>query len=64
MPKHALETEQIFDERTDMSKNRASKVSDTADGRKFYVSAQLRKQHMDKLISKANDWDIHITRLS
>lgn len=47
-----------------MSKNRASKVFNTADGRKFYVSAQLRKQHMDKLISKANDWDIHITRLS
>lgn len=64
LPKHALETEQIFDERTDMSKNRASKVFNTADGRKFYVSAQLRKQHMDKLISKANDWDIHITRLS
>lgn len=64
LPKHALETEQIFDERTDMSKNRASKVFSTADGRKFYVSAQLRKQHMDKLISKANDWDIHITRLS
>lgn len=64
LPKHALETEQIFDERTDMSKNRASKVFNTADGRKFYVSAQLRKQHMDKLISKANDWDIHITRIS
>lgn len=64
LPKHALETEQIFDERTDMSKNRASKVFNTADGRKFYVSAQLRKQHMDKLISKANDWDIHITRRS
>lgn len=64
LPKHALETEQIFDERTDMSKNRASKVFNTADGRKFYVSTQLRKQHMDKLISKANDWDIHITRLS
>lgn len=64
LPKHALETEQIFDERTDISKNRASKVFNTADGRKFYVSAQLRKQHMDKLISKANDWDIHITRLS
>lgn len=64
LPKHALETEQIFDERTDMSKNRASKVFNTADGRKFYVSAQLRKQHMDKLISKAKDWDIHITRLS
>ena len=64
LPKHALETEQIFDERTDMSKNRASKVFNTADGRTFYVSAQLRKQHMDKLISKANDWDIHITRLS
>jgi type II restriction-modification system restriction subunit len=64
LPKHALETEQIFDERTDMSKNRASKVFNTADGRKFYVSSQLRKQHMDKLISKANDWDIHITRLS
>lgn len=64
LPKHALETEQMFDERTDMSKNRASKVFNTADGRKFYVSAQLRKQHMDKLISKANDWDIHITRLS
>lgn len=64
LPKHALETEQVFAERTDMSKNRASKVFNTADGRKFYVSAQLRKQHMDKLISKANDWDIHITRLS
>ena len=64
LPKHALETEQIFDERTDLSKNRASKVFNTADGRKFYVSAQLRKQHMDKLISKANDWNIHITRLS
>ena len=64
LPKHALETEQIFDERTDMSKNRASKVFNTADGRKFYVSAQLRKRHMDKLISKANDWDIHITRIS
>lgn len=64
LPKHALETEQAFAERTDMSKNRASKVFNTADGRKFYVSAQLRKQHMDKLISKANDWDIHITRLS
>lgn len=64
LPKHALETEQVFAERTDMSKNRASKVFITADGRKFYVSAQLRKQHMDKLISKANDWDIHITRLS
>lgn len=64
LPKHALETEQVFAERTDMSKNRASKVFNTADGRKFYVSAQLRKQHMDKLISKASDWDIHITRLS
>lgn len=64
LPKHALESEQVFAERTDMSKNRASKVFNTADGRKFYVSAQLRKQHMDKLISKANDWDIHITRLS
>ena len=64
LPKHALETEQVFAERTDMSKNRASKVFNTADGRKFYVSDQLRKQHMDKLISKANDWDIHITRLS
>ena len=64
LPKHALETEQVFAEKTDMSKNRASKVFNTADGRKFYVSAQLRKQHMDKLISKANDWDIHITRLS
>lgn len=64
LPKHALETEQVFAERTDMSKNRASKVFNTADGRKFYVSAQLRKQHMDKLLSKANDWDIHITRLS
>lgn len=64
LPKHALETEQVFAERTDMSKNRASKVFNTADGRNFYVSAQLRKQHMDKLISKANDWDIHITRLS
>ena len=64
LPKHALETEQIFDERTDMSKNRASKVFNTADGRKFYVFGHLRKQHMDKLISKANDWDIHITRLS
>lgn len=64
LPKHALETEQVFAERTNMSKNRASKVFNTADGRKFYVSAQLRKQHMDKLISKANDWDIHITRLS
>lgn len=64
LPKHALETEQKFNERTDMSKHRASKVFNTADGRKFYVSAQLRKQHMDKLISKANDWDIHITRLS
>lgn len=64
LPKHALETEQVFAERADMSKNRASKVFNTADGRKFYVSAQLRKQHMDKLISKANDWDIHITRLS
>lgn len=64
LPKHALETEQVFAERTDMSKNRASKVFITADGRKFYVSAQLRKQHMDKLISKANDWDIHISRIS
>ena len=64
LPKHALETEQVFAERTDMSKNRASKVFNTADGRKFYVSAQLRKQHMDKLISKANDWDIHISRIS
>lgn len=64
LPKHALETEQVFAERTDMSKNRASKVFNTADGRKFYVSAQLRKRHMDKLISKASDWDIHITRLS
>lgn len=64
LPKHALETEQVFDERSDMSKNRASKVFIAADGRKFYVSAQLRKQHMDRLISKAKDWDIHITRLS
>lgn len=64
LPKHALETEQVFAERTDMSKNRASKVFITADGRKFYVPAQLRKQHMDKLISKANDWDIHISRIS
>lgn len=64
LPKHALETESVFNERTDTSKNRASKVFNTADGRKFYVSAQLRKQHMDKLISKANDWDIHISRIS
>ena len=64
LPKHALETESVFNERTDISKNRASKVFNTADGRKFYVSAQLRKQHMDKLISKANDWDIHISRIS
>ena len=64
LPKHALETEAVFNERTDTSKNRASKVFNTADGRKFYVSAQLRKHHMDKLISKANDWDIHISRIS
>lgn len=64
LPKHALETESVFNERTDTSKNRALKVFNTADGRKFYVSAQLRKQHMDKLISKANDWDIHISRIS
>lgn len=64
LPKHALETEQVFDERTDMTKNRASKVFTAPDGRKFYVSAQLRKQHMDKLIAKAKEWGIDITRLS
>ena len=63
MPKHALETEEVFNERTDSSKNRASKIFYTPDGRKFYVSAQLRKQHMDKLISKASDWGINITRI-
>ena len=64
LPKHALETEQVFDERTDMTKNRASKVFTAPDGRKFYVSAQLRKQHMDKLVAKAKEWGIDITRLS
>lgn len=64
LPKHALETEQVFDERKDMTKNRASKVFTAPDGRKFYVSAQLRKQHMDKLIAKAKEWGIDITRLS
>ena len=64
LPKHALETEQVFDERTDMTKNRASKVFTAPDGRKFYVSAQLRKQHMDKLIAKAKEWGIDITCLS
>ena len=64
LPKHALETEQVFDERTDMTKNRASKVFTAPDGRKFFVSAQLRKQHMDKLIAKAKEWGIDITRLS
>ncbi|MDE6536519.1 MAG: AAA family ATPase [Muribaculaceae bacterium] len=63
MPKHALETEEVFNERTDSSKNRASKIFYTPDGRKFYVSAQLRKQHMDKLISKSSDWGINITRI-
>ena len=63
MPKHALETEEVFSKRTDSSKNRASKIFYTPDGRKFYVSAQLRKQHMDKLISKASDWGINITRI-
>lgn len=47
-----------------MTKNRASKVFTAPDGRKFYVSAQLRKQHMDKLIAKAKEWGIDITRLS
>lgn len=64
LPKHALETEQAFDERPDMTKNRASKVFTAPDGRKFYVSTQLRKQHMDKLIVKAKEWNIDITRLS
>ena len=64
LPKHALETEQVFDERKDMTKNRASKVFTAPDGRKFYVSAQLRKPHMDKLIAKAKEWGIDITRLS
>lgn len=64
LPKHALETEQVFNARTDMTKNRASKVFIAPDGRKFYVSAQLRKQHMDKLIAKAKEWGIDITRLS
>lgn len=64
LPKHALETEQVFDERKDMTKNRASKEFTAPDGRKFYVSAQLRKQHMDKLIAKAKEWGIDITRLS
>ena len=64
LPKHALETEQVFNDRTDISKHKASKTFISADGRKFYVSAQLRKQHMDKLISKAKDWDINITRIN
>ena len=63
LPKHALETEQVFNDRTDISKHKASKTFISADGRKFYVSAQLRKQHMDKLISKAKDWDINIIRI-
>lgn len=64
LPKHALETEQVFNDRTDISKHKASRTFISADGRKFYVSAQLRKQHMDKLISKAKDWDINITRIN
>ena len=64
MPKHALETPQEFDARPDATKDRASKIFITDDGRKFYVSTQLRKQHMDRLINKAKDWAIDITRIS
>ena len=64
LPKHALETEETFNERTDVSKNRASKLFVTPDGRKFYVCTQLRKQHMLRLIEKAKLWGIEIIRIS
>ncbi|MCM1032865.1 MAG: AAA family ATPase [Odoribacter sp.] len=64
LPKHALETEETFNARPDISKSRASKLFETSDGRKFYVSAQLRKQHMQRLIEKAKSWGIEIIRVS
>ena len=60
LPKHALETEEVFNDRTDATKERASKIWNSPDGRKFYVSTQLRPKHMERLINKASEWGIDV----
>ena len=64
LPKHALETEEEFTARTDVSKTRATDIFVATDGRKFYVSNQLRKQHMERLIPKAKSWGIEVIKVS
>lgn len=63
LPKHVLETEETFNARTDMYKNR-SKTFTAPDDRKFYVANQLRPEHMDRLANKAKDWGIDVIRVS
>lgn len=63
MPSHALETAAMYEARTDMTKRRAVKPVKRHDGVTFYVSTQLRPQHMNSLINKAKEWGISLERI-
>lgn len=63
MPSHALETKEMYEDRTDATKARATKEVKREDGTIYYVSTQLRTQHMDNLIKKVPDWGISLKRI-